>query len=116
MMALPSRGCACMWAAGMMEGLIGGAWGPKQATPNNIVYALVDSSEWIHGVELRLCMTPPKQPFQRWISFCSCSLIFPSRVSAKMKVLAPSKVGTDQGLRGPAHAATIPLLHVCDNK
>ena len=21
----------------------------KQATPNNIVYALVDSSEWIHG-------------------------------------------------------------------
>ena len=36
-----------------------------QVTPTNIVYALVDSSDWIQGVELRLCMTPPKQPFQR---------------------------------------------------
>lgn len=36
-----------------------------QVTPTNIVYALVDSSDWIEGVELRLCMTPPKQPFQR---------------------------------------------------
>jgi hypothetical protein len=36
-----------------------------QVTPHNIVYALVDSSDWVQGVELRLCMTPPKQPFQR---------------------------------------------------
>jgi hypothetical protein len=26
-----------------------------QVTPTNIVYALVDSSDWIQGVELRLC-------------------------------------------------------------
>ncbi|CAL8462209.1 g1740 [Coccomyxa elongata] len=37
-------------------------------TPTNIVYALVDSSDWIEGVELRLCMTPPKQPFQRLLA------------------------------------------------
>ena len=36
-----------------------------QATPDNIVYALVDSADWIEGVELRLGMQPPKQPFHR---------------------------------------------------
>ena len=53
---MPVRGCI-RWRAFPMPA--------RQATPNNIVYALVDSSEWMHGVELRLCMTPPKQPFQR---------------------------------------------------
>lgn len=47
-----------------------------QVTPTNIVYALVDSSDWIEGVELRLCMTPPKQPFQRYLlpSFLAAGL------------------------------------------
>ena len=49
-----------------------------QVTPTNIVYALVDSSDWIEGVELRLCMTPPKQPFQRCHVFLLISSMYSS--------------------------------------
>ncbi len=66
-----------VWGGDQEDGVLGSklinAEVAAQVTPTNIVYALVDSSDWIEGVELRLCMTPPKQPFQR----CPSYLLYP---------------------------------------
>lgn len=39
-----------------------------QVSKSNILYSWVDSADWVEGIEYRLCMTPPRQPLQRYAS------------------------------------------------
>ncbi|KAK9838222.1 hypothetical protein WJX84_010632 [Apatococcus fuscideae] len=39
-----------------------------QVVHHNVIYCWLDSSDWVDGIEYRLCMTPPKQPLQRLLA------------------------------------------------
>lgn len=40
----------------------------SQVSKSNILYSWVDSADWVEGIEYRLCMTPPRQPLQRFMA------------------------------------------------
>ncbi|KAK9795508.1 hypothetical protein WJX73_001295 [Symbiochloris irregularis] len=39
-----------------------------QVTHDNVLYCWIDSADWLHGIEYRLCNVPPKLPLQRLLA------------------------------------------------
>lgn len=84
-----------------------------QVTHGNVMYCWADSADWLHGVEYRLSMVPPKQPYQRLLAggiagALARSLVAPfERLRTIMQSSSSQSLGSaargmwqDGGLRG----------------